>query len=91
MRYVVEGQSQGILNFVEVQQLLCILPNYGFIWEQLHEEQGLYDFVDARFFASINIKSNCGLIYIYVVKCHFYKWLLISSTIALLNIPMTIS
>ena len=32
---IVEVQSQGILGFVEARQLLRILPNYGFIWQQL--------------------------------------------------------
>ena len=54
----VEGQSQGILDFFEAKQLLCILPNYGLIWQQLHEEQGLYDFVDARLLIGIVLGHN---------------------------------
>ena len=33
---IVEAQSQRILGFVEVRHLLGIPPNYGFIWQQLH-------------------------------------------------------
>ena len=32
---IVEAQSQRMLGFVEARHLLCIPPNYGFIWQQL--------------------------------------------------------
>ena len=32
---IVEILAQRILEFVEARQLLRILPNYGFIWQQL--------------------------------------------------------
>ena len=35
VKYIVDASSQRILEFVETRQLLCIPPNYGFIWKQL--------------------------------------------------------
>ena len=32
---IFEARSQRIMEFVEAQQLLCIPPNYGFIWQHL--------------------------------------------------------
>ena len=33
---IVDAQSQRMLGFVEARHLLGIPPNYGFIWQQLH-------------------------------------------------------
>ena len=46
----VEVPSQRILEFVEYWQLLRILPNYGFIWQQLQN-------IDGRFFTSTNRRT----------------------------------
>ena len=35
--YVVDNESQRLSEFEDTKQWLCIIPNYGFIWEKLQD------------------------------------------------------
>ena len=49
---IVEVPSQKTLEFVEARQLSRISPNYGFIWQQLHNN------IDVKSFTSTNIRAT---------------------------------
>ena len=51
---IIEAQNQRILEFAKARQLLRIPPNYGFIWQQLHNN------IDVKSFTSTNIRAIVG-------------------------------